>query len=228
MALDAKMPVLFDELCRGVIRDYLHAMFSVKAMLRVVDKGVAAIAEDDFARCFDGLLDHPDSALLVQIKGNVATVAAAAGLVFMHSAYENAVFDLIKRLVMYDPEPWLKFIAKKQVAFEKVLSVGVSAIQSDLLADWLEVVEKESLPKKVERVLAVLQPGSLKDVIQGFDFDMEELKKIDQLRHDVTHKPNFANPIQDVTDKLRFLHCTVLLLKKLAGQKYQEIKKGTS
>jgi hypothetical protein len=138
----------------------------------------------------------------------------------MHSAYENAIFDLIKRLVMYEPEPWLKHIENKQVPFEKVRSTIVSAIQSDLFGDWLAAVEREPLPKKVDRVLAALRPGSLKDVVQGFDFDMEELKKIDQLRHDVTHKPNFANPIQDVTGKLRFLHCTVLLLEKLAEQKY--------
>jgi hypothetical protein len=205
---------------QGVIREHLHAMISVKAMLRVAEKGVAAVTEEDFAGCFGDLLDRPDSAILAQIKGNVATAAAAAGLVFMHSAYENAIFDLIKRLVTYDPEPWLTCIDKKQVPFEKVRSTSVSAIQGDLLADWLEAVERESLPKKIERVLSVVRTGPLKDVIPGFDFDMEELKKIDQLRHNVTHEPNFANPIQDVNGKLRFLHCTVLLLEKLAEQKY--------
>jgi len=89
----------FAEMRRGVIREYLHAMFSVRAMLRVAEKGVAAVTEEDFAGCFGDLLERPDSALLAQIKGNVTTAAAAAGLVFMHSAYENAVFDLIKRLV---------------------------------------------------------------------------------------------------------------------------------
>jgi hypothetical protein len=97
---------------------------------------------------------------------------------------------------------------------------SVPEIRDALFSDLLEAVEKESLPKKVERVLAALQPATVKGVIGCFDFEMEKLKTIDQLRHDVTHEPNFANPIEDIAGKLRFLHCTLLLLEKLAEQKY--------
>src|SRR5262249_1771699 len=129
---------------RGVIREYLHAMFSVRAMLHVGEKGVSAVSEEDFVGCFGDLLDRPDSALLAQIKSNVATAAAPSGLGFMHSAYENAAFDLVKRLVQYDPAPWIQFIDKKTIPFETIRSSSVAQMQESLLAKWLEEVEGKS------------------------------------------------------------------------------------
>ena len=210
----------FAEMRRGVIREYLHAMNSVKAMLVAADKSDEIMTESDFTGCIGGLIDQPDSQLLASIKANVKTATAAAALVFMHSAYENAVFDLIKWLVIYDPESWVKFIDQKKVAFEKVRSTSLPDIRDELFTDWLKAVEKESLPKKVERALAALKPALVGELIEDFKFDLKELEKIDQLRHDVTHKPNLATPIEDIAGKLRFLHCTVLLLEKLAEQKY--------
>lgn len=189
-------------------------------MLHVVQKGIAVATEDDLAGCFGNLLDCPDSAILVQIKGNVAAAAESAALVFMHCAYENALFELLRHLVRYDPKPWLMCIDKKPIAFEKVRAMDVSEIQQGLFKDWLDAVERESLPKKAERLLAALQPDSLRGVIDGFDFDIEELRAIDQLRHDATHRPNLATRIEDVSGKLRYLHCTVLMFEELARRKY--------
>ncbi len=174
-------------------------MFSIRAMLRVAEKGVSVVTEDDLSGCLGGLMDKPDAELLGLIKSNVNTAAAAAALVFMHSAYENAVFDLIKRLVQYDPGPWAALIEKKK---------------------WLKKTERESFPWKVEKILAVLQPSTTKDVVPGFEFQLETLKAIDDLRHDLTHRTTFATPIPDIYEKLTYLHKTVLLLEKLAEAKY--------
>ncbi len=158
--------------------------------------------------------------LLDQIKANVTTAAAAAGLVFMHSAYENAVFDLIKRLVQYDPTPWVQYVDKRKVPLETVLASSVSQIQSSLLDEWLKQAAKKSLPWKVQKVFEVLKPETTKDVISGFEFKIAELERIDSLRHEMTHRPKFATPFGDVVSMLTFLHKTVVLLEKLAEQKY--------
>lgn len=204
----------------GVIRPYLHAMFSIKAMLRVAEKGNTSATEDDLSGCFGEFLEKPDPDLLDIIKSNVNTAAATAALVFMHSAYENAVFDLMKQLVHYDPEPWLKCIDEKSIPFKRLREDTLADIRNDLLEKWLEKAERESFPWKVSKLLAVLQPGTLKDVISGFEFSMDDFKQIDQLRHNLTHQPNFATAIPDINDKLSYLHRTVFLLEKLAEQKY--------
>ena len=210
----------FAETRHGVIPPHLHAMLSVKAMLCVAEKGATAVSEADLIGCFADLLGKPDSELLGLIQSNVTTAAAAAGLVFMHSAYENAIFDLIKRLVRYDPEPWLQFIDKKMIPFEQLKASTVPKIREGLLEDWLKKVERNSFPWKVETLFAVLRPETPKDVIPGFEFNLAEFKAIDQLRHDLTHRANFGEPIPDIYAKLSYLHKTVLLLEKLAEQKY--------
>lgn len=216
--LEEVMP--FSQMRRGFTPPHLHVMLSVKAMLCAAEKGASAFSAEDVARCLNNFVDKPDAALTDTVKSNVRTAAEAAGLVFMHSAYENAVFDLVKCLVRYDPKPWLQFIGKKSVQFGQLQGSDISQIQEGLLKDWLEQAEKESFPWKVGKVLAVLQPQTTKDALPGFEFNMEKFKEIDDLRHKLTHEPNFATPIQDIHDKLSYLHRTVLMLEKLAEQKY--------
>ena len=99
----------FSELRRGAMTEYLHPLFAVRAVLRAIEKCADMATEDDFAGIFDKLIDKPPAEHLGQIKDVVKTTAAA-GLVFMHSAFENAVFDLLRRLLMYNPEGWVKQI----------------------------------------------------------------------------------------------------------------------
>jgi len=195
-------------------------MLSVRAMLRVAEKGNASVTEEDLSGSFGEFMEKPDRDLLDLIKSNVKTAAAAAALVFMHSAYENAVFDLMKRLVHYDPEPWLRCIDEKSIPFKRLREYTPADIRNDLLEKWLEKAERESFPWKVNKLCAALQPKATRDVIPGFEFSMEDFEQIDQLRHNLTHQPNFATVIPDIYDKLSYLHKTVLLLEKLAEQKY--------
>lgn len=210
----------FSALRRGVQRPQLHVLISIKSMLRTTEKGVSCITEDDLEGCFGQLIDKPSSDLISLIKSNVETAADAAALVFLHSAFENAVFDLIKRLVNYDPEPWLQFIAKKAVPFERLRATSADEVQDVLLDEWLKYAERAPFPWKVDKVFAVLQPKSTEDVIPGFHFDRDQFEQIDQLRHSLTHRPDFATPIPSIRDKLSCLHNVVLLLEKLAEQKY--------
>ena len=210
----------FAELGSSVLRRRRHVRFTIAAMLRVAEKGGACVTAEDLAGCLGDLGERPDSSLLEVIKSNVSTAAAAAGLVFMHSAYESAVFDLIKRLVLYDPDPWVQFIDKKKIPFEMIRTASCAEVQKSLLSSWLKKNERQSFPWKVGKLFAVLQPGPTKDVIQGFEFNTEDFTKIDKLRHDLTHRPNFGTPIPDIYEKLSYLHKTVLLLQKLAEQKY--------
>ncbi len=195
-------------------------MFAVRAMLCAIEKWADSATEDDFTGIYGKMIDKPPEELQAQTKKVVKTTAAAAGLVFLHSAFENAVFDLLRRLLIYDPEGWVKQIEDKKVSFTDSRSMDAFQLRDKLLNEWLEKIEKESFPKKVDLVLGFLNPDTTRGVIEGFDFNREEFRKIDQLRHDMTHRPNFAEPIDDVYGKLRYLHCTVQMLEKMAEDKF--------
>jgi hypothetical protein len=210
----------FAEMRGAVVREHLHAMLAVKATMIVADKGSSSASDDDLAGSFGNLIERPNAELIALIRSNVRNAAAAAALVFMHSAYENAIFDLVKQLVRYDPDAWYCRIDKKPVEFGQFRVSSVSEVRELLFAKWLREAERCPLPKKVNLILNALGWPETKGVIEGFEFRMDELEAIDRLRHSVTHHPNFAAPMHDVSPKLRFLHCTFLLLERLAELKY--------
>lgn len=215
-----KQWIPFSETGHGTTTERAHVMYSISAMIATMKKGVGSVTPEDLAGCFGKLMPVPDPQQMQQICSNVTAAVDAAALVFLHSVYENAVFNLMKRLISYDAVPWMKYIEKKQVPFEVIQSTATAEIQKSLFGVFLEGVEKESFPKKVDLVLGVLQPATVKGVIENFDYDRTQLVVIDQLRHKLTHEPSFAAPIDDIRSKLRFLHCTVLLLEELAKRKY--------
>lgn len=213
----------FAEMRRGVMKEYQHAMFSVGGMLRVTKAGANSTTARDMEGLFGSLIEEPTPELVEMVKSNAATTADAAALVFMHSAYDNAVFDLLGRLVKYDPDLWLPHVEKKSVELGVVLKKGGEGVRDDALDKWLAEAERKSFPWKVKTVLTALgalDPASRKDVVPGFEFNTDEFEKIDQLRHDVTHRPSFATPINDIYGKLRYLHCTMLMLERLAEKRY--------
>lgn len=208
----------FVELRKGVRKGYQHAMYCIGAMLRVSAKVVPSVSEEDLAGIFGDV--QPDATLLAAVKLNVSTAMAAAGLVFMHSAYDNEALDLISRMVSYDPESWTNYIATSTVSIADVTQLTEDQLVEAALKKWLKKAERESFPWKVKTLLAVLKPESLEGVIHEFEFDIKELEAIDDLRHKLTHSPNFAEPIESVVSKLYYMHNTILMLEELALQKY--------
>jgi hypothetical protein len=199
-----------------------HAIISMKGLLAVTRKGSANLTPKDIADNFD--LETPSEDIVQSVRTNANTAAEATAIIFIHSACENAVFELIKLLVCYDPEPWLPSVYKKQVPFEEVVSSTLDAIRNQLLDDYLKTLERESFPKKIDRVLAVIQPGIASNIIEGFKFDKIQFDAIDKLRHKLTHEPSFATPITDAFSKLIFLVNTLKWLVALAERKYPGAK----
>jgi len=202
-----------------IVRESLHAVYAMRALLAATDKGAIHLTADDIASLFQ--LGRPSDDLVEPFRRNAKTAAEAAAIIFIHSTCENAVFQLIELLAQYDPEPWVPNIAKKKVSFEDVASSTAQQIRDRLLKDHLkDVIEKMSFPEKVDRLFAALKPPTVSGVIPDFEFKHDDFKKLDDLRHRLTHEPKFATPIQDAPAKLTYLINTLRLLVKLAEQKY--------
>jgi hypothetical protein len=201
-----------------IVREIYHAMVSMKSLLAVTRKGAANLTPEDIATNFN--LKKPSEDLVQSVRANANTAAEAAAIIFIHSTCENAVFELIKLLVRYDPEPWLPSILRKQVRFEEALSSTPDAIRNRLLADYLATLERESFPKKIDQLLKAIQPKVTSCIIAGFTFDRDEFVAIDELRHRLTHEPSFSTPITDAVGKLTFLVNTLNWLVALAELKY--------
>ena len=206
-----------------IVRESLHAVYAMKALLAVTGKGAAELTAEDIAANFQ--LAKPDDELADSIRRNATTAAEAAAIIFVHSTCENAVFQLIELLTKYDPEPWLFSITKKQVSFEDVSSATRDQIRDRLLGDYLEVLERKSFPEKVDRLLSAIQPPAVSGIIPNFEFKRDDFVAIDELRHQLTHEPKFSRPIEDAPSKLTYLVNTLQFLVALAERKYPGTQK---
>ena len=214
----SKKAISFQFFSGSVVPEILHALISVKGLLVVTRKGLPNLTAEDVAR----ILNHKSASeeLVESMRKNVMTAAEAAAIIFMHSTCENAVFALIKLLVGYDPDPWIAYVSKRNVAFEEVSSSTRDEIKRRLLDEYLEKLEKESFPKKVDLLLAAIKPSKTSDVISGFAFDKGVFVRIDELRHRLTHDPSFAKPIDNAAIDLSYLVDTLRWLVALSEQKY--------
>jgi hypothetical protein len=201
-----------------IVHEILHAMLSMKALLAVTRKGASGLTAEDVAADFN--LTNPSDGLLESTRKNANTAAEAAAIIFIHSACENAIIELIKLLARYDRTPWLENVVKKQVNFEEVASSTPEVIGKRLLDSYISSLERESLPKKIDRLLLVIQRESGADLIADYVFDRAELVKIDNLRHRLTHDPSFEAPIEDAAGKLTYLVKTLRWLVALAEKRY--------
>ncbi len=209
-----------------ILREILHAVYSMKALLAVTNKGSAQITVDDIESNIH--LAKPSDELVEMVRRNSKTAAEAAAIIFIHSTCENAVFQLIKLLVQHDPAPWIPCIAEKQVAFKDLTASTTEQIRDQLLKVYLDGIEGISFPKKVEKLLANLKPATVSGIIPDFEFKLADFEKIDELRHRLTHEPKFATPIKDAQAKLIYLVNTLRLLVKLAELKYPGTHKAVN
>jgi len=210
----------YKDIRRSYIAENLLAMYTINALLLTTEREVPHIDKTEAKFVLKNFIANPPNKLVEMINQNIGHATQAAAMVFMHSAYENSIFDLISFLIKYDPEPWYEYIDRRKIDFASIRTKSPTQLGEILLANLLEELEKASLPNKVERLLAVLKPKTVKDVIPGFEFSLDELKRIDTLRHQLTHHPDFSKPLGNIRDMLAFLHRTVLFVEKIAELKY--------
>ena len=201
-----------------IFHQCLHALYSMKGLLLTVNLGSTHIAAQDIAANFG--LEEPLDDLVNAVRQNAKTTAESAAIVFVHSICDSAIFQLIELLARYDDHPWIPFISKKQVSFEEISSSSIGQVRDRLLKDYLEVLERKSLPEKVEMLFAVLKPTTVSGVVPTFDFKMADLEAIHELRRRIVHEPHFGTSISDVPVKLAYLVKTLKLLLVLAERKY--------
>jgi hypothetical protein len=129
----------------------------------------------------------------------------AASLIFVHSAVDAAVSDLCRVSLLLAPLQWEKFVADKKATLHEVRTQGVEEVFRGKLEAHMEALQKESLPKRADRLFAVCKPARDFDPIRGYVYDRDELVSVDDTRHLVVHGSGVAQPIVDCEKKLEFL-----------------------
>jgi hypothetical protein len=86
----------------------------------------------------------------------------------------------------------------------------------------LELLEKKSLLKKLDRLFALCHPppSFSPPCFQSYSYDRERIVKLDTLRHDYVHRGWVGGRLPQGDDDLVFLSNTTTFLFHLVAQRY--------
>jgi hypothetical protein len=146
-----------------------------------------------------------------QITSYMNAVTTAA-LIFAHSILDAAVIDFCRLIAEIAPKSWDPWLDTKTIRFEQVRSSSVEAIRSQLLESFLDQLEREALPRRIEKLLAVCKPSATTLNSEGYIFDLARIRRVDDQRHRLMHGGAPAPTMQELEEEVRYLEATTYRL----------------
>ena len=143
--------------------------------------------------------------------------SAAASIVFMHSMVDAAAHDYCQVCALLDPSDWFLKIRSDKVTLEQARG-DFDALLRAAVAREIGRLKNESLPNKIAVLQAVCKPGSAQ-LLKGYVYDAERMKRIDDFRHTVVHEKIVKSP-DDVIADVEFMERTQVYLSVLVSHRH--------
>jgi hypothetical protein len=144
----------------------------------------------------------------------------SASLIFAHSITDALTFELCEIAANVSPLEWEPFVGSKNISLAEAKGREYRQLLESTVAGHLcRQVANFSLPKKVRRLLSLCKPEPGILSYEGYKFSEERLSKIDQQRHDVTHKEG-PRSLDNIEDDIDFLERTAFVLIAAVMKRY--------
>ena len=144
----------------------------------------------------------------------------AASLVFAHSILDAALHDCLRISALAAPEDWMQFVGKRNVALNEIGKKSSAEHLREAIAGELDRLERESLLKKVDRLFQLCKPKKQIYLTNGFRFDRDRLKELDNLRHAIVHAPEYELQFSRLLEDLDFLRKSGLHIAVMIADTY--------
>lgn len=128
-----------------------------------------------------------------------------AALIFSHAVLDAAVTDFCRIIAEVEPESWDSLLDSKPVKFEQVRSLNVEEIRHQVLVSLFDQLEHEPLPRRIERLLGVCRPSGTTLNSEGYTFDADRIRSIDDQRHKLVHGGASAPTLQKIKEEVNSL-----------------------
>lgn len=137
---------------------------------------------------------------------------STAALIFSHSVLDAAVTDFCRVIAEEAPERWDSSLDGKTAKFEQVRSLNVETIRRQLLDSFLDQLDREPLPRRIERLIGICKPPGETLNSEGYTFDAERIRLIDDRRHRLVHSGATAPSLEEVRGEVEYLEATTFRL----------------
>jgi hypothetical protein len=174
---------------------------------------------DKFPQHFDAAA-HP--AILKRLAEDKIALARSAidsaSVVIIHAALDEAVNDYLLLIARAEPTLWEAHISKETVPMKTIQQTPYVDLLLKKALDAAKGFGHQSLKKKVEWILGRCYQNDCTLSPPEFRFDVDRLKKFDDLRHEVAHGSICAT-VANMDEVLLFLWQTLLSLQDVIGNR---------
>lgn len=144
----------------------------------------------------------------------------SASLVFIHSALDAAATDLCAVTALLGPGDWEHFVKDKTVPLSSLKGAAYDTVLQQKLNDYLKVLERESLLKRIDKLFQVCQPPDGFDPKPGYKYDRTKLENLDTVRHEIVHGDALFVVFPEMDNSLECIFNTGLFLFFMVNAKY--------
>lgn len=147
------------------------------------------------------------------------TAANAALVVFAHSALDAAIDGYCEVSAILNAADWMDFVEQREVTLREVRNREFDDLLKIAVSEYLKKLHNKSLLNKIETPHGICKPGS-KELAQGYRFDAERIRRIDNLRHEIVHGEGLGSRIENAADDLDYLWKTSTYLSAMITHRY--------
>jgi hypothetical protein len=153
------------------------------------------------------------------IESATASVDAAC-IIFAHSVLDANALDYCRVTALAAPNEWQLDIHKKEIPLEKIMQKPIDELYRELLEKRFDRLDGDSLAKKIQVLFSKCKPPENWSPIKDYEFDLDHVKRIDRLRHDIVHEEVLGQPIPNAAEEIDYLLKTSLFLMEMVNYKY--------
>lgn len=182
-----------------------------RLLQRKQDKALAAM---------DGAESMAASAIAHQVS-SLRSAIDSASLVFMHAVLEDVLLQCILGTMVADPAAWEAQLATRQLRLGEIKGKTYDEILQHLLDKHTTQIEHESLTRKAQCLVGILQP-SHEELSDGeYVYSAERLEGITSIRNGVVHETG-ARAIPTIEEDLRYLEATAFRFLTTTALRYKD------
>jgi hypothetical protein len=151
-----------------------------------------------------------------------ASFARSSAFVFAHSVLDASITSVCEGAVLMKPEEWVDFVENQQVTLAQIQSYTPEELTFDRLATFIHQLSRESIVRRLERLLNVLKPGKEYDGLRDYRLEFEKIQSYDQTRQDIIHRRKFDIKVDRLDDAITYMEKTFLYFVFLVLWRYDK------
>jgi hypothetical protein len=151
---------------------------------------------------------------------DAASFARSSAFVFAHSVLDASITSVCEAAALLNPEEWVGYVEGQQVSVAEIQLRTSQELTFDRLAGFIRQLSRESIVKRMERLLNVFKPGQEYEGLRDYRLDLERIAGYDRTRQDIIHKRKFDIQLDRLEDAITYIEQSFLYFAFLILWRY--------